>query len=67
MKRWIQLIMISSAYLASTGCKAPLKEMNNWETLSGRHDFETAVVAAPDWVREAGRVIVKLEYELERQ
>jgi hypothetical protein len=49
------------------GCSMPRAGMDNSRRLMQRNDFEQAVRAAPEWVRDALKTINQLEHEIESQ
>jgi uncharacterized lipoprotein YmbA len=64
MKLKMQLSMIVLT-LSLTGCATTTK-LANTERLLAHPQFEEAVIAAPEFTREALKTINYLEYQLER-
>lgn len=59
------LISISATLLLSSGCLHP--RLDRGEELINHHQFEQAVIAAPEFVDKALSIIVELEAEIERK
>lgn len=64
----LRLTMLSLLILLWTGCvSTPRIHHNNLDRLRNHPQFKAAAKAAPDFVKEVGKTIADLEYELERK
>ena len=60
------LILIMLCGLLAAGCSTPRK-MNGVKELTAHQQFQKAAQSAPQFTREALKMVARLEYELERK